>query len=291
MTFLFTFKGTATKAMVASGPHPIDDSPSPCSNPCRVKVGSTRRRKYRNDPYRAKVIALGAALEDPSHTLDDGVLEDPSQSGGLEMEDPRAFPEAACVAALEDQTAAEDQTEANEENGVRAQIVAATMRKTKKDMPIPKPRSKQLDKYYTVKFKRSQGTFCVPFSHEESVEYNEGDVVVVEGDRGQNVGVILEHVKVPTTARIGRVIRHASDSELISVIDSVRAKERDAVEFSRKHVKELNLQMTIEDAEFQCDFKKLTIYYYADAAVDFRQLQRILYREFRCRIWLTMASE
>ena len=44
--------------------------------------------------------------------------------------------------------------------------------------------------------------------------------------------------------------------------------------------------MKMEDVEFQYDGQKVTIYYSSNGSVDFRQLQRQLFRDFRCRVWL-----
>merc|ERR1719450_529109 len=47
-----------------------------------------------------------------------------------------------------------------------------------------------------------------------------------------------------------------------------------------------DLKIKIISAEMRADGKKLTVYYSADGYVDFRLLQRALYRRFQCRIWL-----
>ena len=46
------------------------------------------------------------------------------------------------------------------------------------------------------------------------------------------------------------------------------------------------LEIFILDVEFQYDRKKLTIYYYSDARVDFRGFVKELYSLFYARIWM-----
>jgi cell fate regulator YaaT (PSP1 superfamily) len=44
--------------------------------------------------------------------------------------------------------------------------------------------------------------------------------------------------------------------------------------------------MVICEAEFQFDRHKLTIYYYAEKRIDFRELVRDLFALYKARIWM-----
>lgn len=46
------------------------------------------------------------------------------------------------------------------------------------------------------------------------------------------------------------------------------------------------LLMDVRHAEYQFDKKKLTFYYEAKSRVDFVTLNKELFREFSCRIWM-----
>lgn len=46
------------------------------------------------------------------------------------------------------------------------------------------------------------------------------------------------------------------------------------------------LPLIIQDAEYQFDRHKLTIYYHSDSRVDFRELVRDLFSAFKARIWM-----
>jgi hypothetical protein len=129
-----------------------------------------------------------------------------------------------------------------------------------------------------VEFKRGEDIYL---SH---LDHHIGDMIVVEGDRGHDMGCVLEvlPLKGPSVAR---VVAYATQKDK-DTLASLRKEEAAAVRLCQQRVKEHNLKMKIEDVEFQVDGQKLTIYYSSNCSVDFRQLQRTLFRDFRCRVWL-----
>eukprot|EP00760_Papus_ankaliazontas_P024758 PhM_4_TR2420/c3_g1_i1/m.22207 len=134
-----------------------------------------------------------------------------------------------------------------------------------------------------------------------------GEYVVVGGDRGEDVGlVIYAWQETPTGASghgvdsaqlnkwvcmgLGKVIRTANALE-VSQLHGVQTElERRAIEVAQQKVVEHQLPMSILDAEYQFDRKKLTFYYEAGQRLDFRDLVRDLYRTFRARIWMEMVE-
>jgi hypothetical protein len=129
-----------------------------------------------------------------------------------------------------------------------------------------------------IEFKRGEDVYA---SH---LDHHLGDMVVVEGDRGHDMGRVIEvlPVKGPSIARV----MHIATQKDRDTLTSLRKEEAAAVRLCQQRVKEHNLKMKIEDVEFQYDGGKITIYYSSSVAVDFRQLQRQLFRDFRCRVWL-----
>ena len=137
--------------------------------------------------------------------------------------------------------------------------------------------------------------------------YEVGDLVVVEGDRGENIGVISEIGacdSVDRLQRLPRLLRHCMNKDRKRYYHA-RRKDAVASRTAQQYARDLGLPMNILDAEFQIDLQKLTLYYRcyqtagsdaamgrsnsnndAEGSVDFRQLQRSLYKLFRCRIWL-----
>ncbi len=123
------------------------------------------------------------------------------------------------------------------------------------------------------------------------------EFVVVEADRGQDLGTIVsvgELAKNKCAACEGcneanlptvRVLRRAAP---VDVERMLKLKgEEDAVRRDvRVMVKEHKLKMKISDAEWQWDRNKLIIYFTADKRVDFRTLVRSLAKKYRTRIEL-----
>jgi len=125
-----------------------------------------------------------------------------------------------------------------------------------------------------------------------------GDPVVVEAERGLDLGVVsavgevvqkkcgvgcngcavaapkepkgkVVRAAAPEDAHLGRELRKAEEDVRRKVIDKVRAH---------------HLPMKVSDAEWQWDRRKLTIYFTAEQRVDFRTLVRELAALFRTRI-------
>ena len=128
------------------------------------------------------------------------------------------------------------------------------------------------------------------------VELAVGRHVIVEADRGEDLGEVLAlgaiaerkcsssgGCETPVPER--RVLRTATHDEVERVEDLRRDENRVRAE-TRKKVEKLKLKMKVTEAEWQFDRKKLTIYFTADRRVDFRQLVRELAKTFRTRIEL-----
>jgi cell fate regulator YaaT (PSP1 superfamily) len=143
-------------------------------------------------------------------------------------------------------------------------------------------------RYAVVYFKHDSLTFLAPF------RVAVGDTVVVEGDRGENIGTIGEITKDPPAFDVtDKIIRRATDDDL-NALAVQRQREAAVVRTTRAMAQSLGLRATIEDAEYQFDGNKLTIYVRRvskNTFVDFRKLQRGLFREFRCRIWCAYMDE
>ena len=161
---------------------------------------------------------------------------------------------------------------------------------------IPAPRSAMISpapsvhsvRYAVIKFKQETTTFIAPF------RIVVGDTVVVEGDRGENVGIVQEITQVQPSFEVTKnIIRRATDKDL-ATLQAQREREQAALDFTQSLASTLGLHATIEDVEYQFDLNKLTIFVRRSAKggfVDFRKLQRSLFREFRCRIWCAYMDE
>lgn len=133
---------------------------------------------------------------------------------------------------------------------------------------------------------------CHQSEYSSNVAVEKGQYVVVQGDRGIDVGVVIrmntDTVKsyVERTGPCGNILRHATQREVDYWATDLKGDEAAAVDLCQQRVQRLNLNMEVRQAEYQFDKKKLTFYYDAKSRVDFVQLLKELYREYGCRIWM-----
>ncbi len=143
---------------------------------------------------------------------------------------------------------------------------------------------------------RFKGTRKAYFSYGGDLDLRPGLSVVVEADRGEDlgevsaVGVIAERkcsssggCATPTPEK--RVLRVARSDE-VSRSETLRDDEERVRGEARKIVERHGLKMKVTEAEWQFDRNKLLLYFTADRRVDFRELVRDLARTFRTRIEL-----
>ena len=142
---------------------------------------------------------------------------------------------------------------------------------------------------------RFKGTRKGYYSY-SGVEVRAGDHVVVEADRGEDlgrvsaIGVVAERkcssaggCSTPTPEN--RILRAAKPDE-VERLPSLRSDEDRVRAETKKLVQKHGLRMKVTEAEWQFDRNKLIIYFTAEKRVDFRELVRDLARTFRTRIEL-----
>jgi cell fate regulator YaaT (PSP1 superfamily) len=124
-------------------------------------------------------------------------------------------------------------------------------------------------------------------------ELKPGDYVVVDAERGQDLGRVRTTGGVATRKCGGpsaqaaprRVLRTAQPDEVQRLM-VLRADEERVRRTARELVEQHRLKMKVTETEWQWDRNKLTLYFTAERRVDFRQLVRDLARTFRTRIEL-----
>ena len=144
-----------------------------------------------------------------------------------------------------------------------------------------------------VRFKGSRKEY---FTYPGSLELRPGQEVMVEADRGQDlgevsaVGAIAERkcsssggCATPTPEK--QVLRVARPEE-VDRRQALRDDEERVRTETRRLVQKHDLKMKVTEAEWQFDRNKLLIYFTADRRVDFRELVRDLASAFRTRIEL-----
>lgn len=142
-----------------------------------------------------------------------------------------------------------------------------------------------------IRFKNSRKDF---YRIPEGLELHWGDIVAVESSPGHDIGVVslagetarlqmIRKGKSPKADDIKKVYRKARQTDVEKWLHS-RSLERETMIRTRRIVGSLNLDMKINDVEYQGDGTKAIFYYTAEDRVDFRILIRQLADEFSVRI-------
>ncbi|KAI9310354.1 PSP1 C-terminal conserved region-domain-containing protein [Dichotomocladium elegans] len=122
-----------------------------------------------------------------------------------------------------------------------------------------------------------------------------GDLVIVEADRGQDLGKLvgifseLSEAKIPSTTCVRRLYRLATPAE-IATLPAKAEDEAKALLVCQAKIREKELPMEVISAEYQWDRRKLTFLFRAEARVDFRELVRELFKLYKTRIWMCAAT-
>lgn len=162
---------------------------------------------------------------------------------------------------------------------------------------------------YKVQFKKTHRNFLRSAGIDRPIR--NGDFVVVEADRGEDLGVVCEVQSMPAFFREGgslfakdakvsawgdrrsgvkHILRHALPQEY-SLLPVKYAEEMSIVEVCRAQSQMHLLPMMVVDAEYQFDRHKLTIFYESHSRrIDFRELVRDLFAIYKTRIWMEAVS-
>jgi cell fate regulator YaaT (PSP1 superfamily) len=156
---------------------------------------------------------------------------------------------------------------------------------------IPFPDSFKTLDVAEVRFKNSRKDF---YRIPSDLELEVGDFVAVEASPGHDIGIVSitgELVRFqlrkrgidPASPDMKKIYRRARLTDIEKWIAAVETE--DITMFKAREIAEqLNLQMKINDVEYQGDNTKAIFYYTAEDRVDFRELIKVLAEEFRVRI-------
>lgn len=142
-----------------------------------------------------------------------------------------------------------------------------------------------------VRFKNNRKEF---FRLPDGLDVTEGDVVAVEGTPGHDIGIVSLTGEVcriqmrkrrvdPADESLRKLFRRAKSTDLERWVSSLK-NEHEALIKTRRIAADLNLEMKVNDVEYQGDNAKAIFYYTADDRVDFRTLIKVLAEEFHVRI-------
>ncbi len=116
-----------------------------------------------------------------------------------------------------------------------------------------------------------------------------GDYVIVEAEKGEDLGIVnqvgsvLERKKIE--GKIRNILRKPTTKDLEIYRDN-RVKEFDAYQLCRRKIADRCLEMKLVDVEFQFDSNKITFYFTAEKRIDFRELVKELAAIYKVRIEL-----
>ncbi|MBC35391.1 MAG: hypothetical protein CL663_05045 [Bacteroidetes bacterium] len=142
-----------------------------------------------------------------------------------------------------------------------------------------------------VRFKNSRKEFFRLYS---DFDLEVGDIVAVEASPGHDIGIVSmsgELVRLqmkkrnidPKSNDIKKLYRRARTSDIEKWVKAV-SREDSTLFKTRKITSDLNLDMKMNDIEYQGDNTKAVFYYTAEERVDFRQLIKVLAETFKIRI-------
>ncbi len=145
--------------------------------------------------------------------------------------------------------------------------------------------------FVEVRFKNGRKDF---FTFSDDMVLKKGEVVAVEASPGHDIGIITlagEIVRIqmkrkqvdPKHRDIKRIFRHARTTDIEKWLDILELENPTMLK-SRSLAANLNLNMKINDVEYQGDKTKAVFYYTANDRVDFRELIRSLADAFKIRI-------
>ena len=174
---------------------------------------------------------------------------------------------------------------------------------------------------YIVEFKACRTD--VFHAADASLQLRVGDLVLVEADRGRDLGKLVRenvtqaqfralkaqqardqavalgtadvdtvHYDLDSSAANMQpklIYRHAQEQE-IAMLMVKSQDEQQAMLVCQAKVRQRKLSMEVLDAEYQWDRRKLTFYYYATQRIDFRELVRDLFKIYKTRIWMCACN-
>jgi cell fate regulator YaaT (PSP1 superfamily) len=144
----------------------------------------------------------------------------------------------------------------------------------------------KMGQYIGVKF-RTQGQ--VYFFSCEQEEVQAGDRVLVSTEEGRGLAyVVTVRDSAPTDLDLEGVkeIERKASEEDFQVQQENEEVGREAFEFCKQQIRELDLDMKLVDVEVRFDQSKIVFYFTAPSRIDFRELVKLLVGRYRTRIEL-----
>lgn len=150
---------------------------------------------------------------------------------------------------------------------------------------------KEMENIVEVRFKNTRKEY---FRNEDGIKLKIHDIVAVETNKGHDIGTIsltgqlamiqmMKNSSDRSKNELKRIYRKARPEDLRKWKEALH-QEPFTLMRTKQIINELQLQMKLSQVEYQGDLTKATFYYIAEERVDFRELIKILAREFKVRV-------
>ena len=126
------------------------------------------------------------------------------------------------------------------------------------------------------------------FSCRAKESYARGQQIIARTHRGQEHGEVLceatDHVMSQMEdSKTGQILRLATSDDQVEM-RHLAQEQRDEHALCRQRIAEANLDMQLIDIEHLYGGERVVIYYLAEQRVDFRELVKVLAKDFRTRV-------
>lgn len=190
-------------------------------------------------------------------------------------------------------------------NPFKMRILDQIERKNRNNMPevFPEVKYNSLieliesisDRVYIIEFK--SGRLDIGYSTTTIPLYK---YVIIEADRGVDCGKVIGFTdKYEYLELINKIDKSYKNKEIhpkkiyrraaiedLSVLKSKSILEEKALKRCVEKAKCTNLHMEVVNCEYQWDMNKLIFYFKSDEKIDFRELVKSLYKDYKVRIWM-----
>lgn len=113
----------------------------------------------------------------------------------------------------------------------------------------------------------------------------EGDRVIVETEQGLGFGrIAIPPVEIENVDKKFKQIVRIATKDDFARREEIKKLEKNAFDFCIRSITNLDLLMNLFSVESTFDRNKLTFFYTADGRIDFRELIKLLVKEFSIRI-------
>ncbi len=129
------------------------------------------------------------------------------------------------------------------------------------------------------------------YFNSEDLGLNLGDFIVMNTDLGLSLANIFDFEELEDTFFsevdcIKNFVRKANEKDLDKFAKLQGQDKQKAFLFCKDLIRKLNLEMKLVDVFYSLDRKRLTFAFTADGRIDFRELVKLLAKEFHCAIRL-----